>query len=147
VGSRPTAPTSNLGDQDFLSGLSPLAFGVPTPLLQGNKICNPRQGPLQSAISQSQPNPGFFEVVTPRPPPFSTGLGTGYGRDPLYSLIYLVHTKQIITQYKYLTALFFRNIILNTEISNPQILIHKKPKFLLLASFTSYHKPDHSKSL
>jgi hypothetical protein len=49
-----------LGDQDFLSGLSPLAFGVPTPLLQGNKICNPRHGPLQSAISRSQPNPGFF---------------------------------------------------------------------------------------
>jgi hypothetical protein len=37
--------------------LSPLAFGVPPPLLQGNKICNPRQGPLQGA---SQPNPGFF---------------------------------------------------------------------------------------
>jgi hypothetical protein len=48
------------GDQDFLSGLSPLAFGVPTPHLQGNKICNPRQGPLQGAISRSQPNPGFF---------------------------------------------------------------------------------------
>jgi hypothetical protein len=60
VGSRPTAPTPNLGDRDFLSGLSPLAFGVPTPLLQGNKICNPRQGPLQVAISLSQPNPGFF---------------------------------------------------------------------------------------
>jgi hypothetical protein len=49
-----------MGDQDFLSGLSPLAFGVPTPLLQGNKICNPRQGPLQGAISRNQPNPGFF---------------------------------------------------------------------------------------
>jgi hypothetical protein len=60
VGSRPTAPTPNLGDQDFLSGLSPLAFGVPTPLLQGNKICSPRQGPLQGAISRSQPNPVFF---------------------------------------------------------------------------------------
>jgi hypothetical protein len=79
VGSWLTAPTPNLGDQDFLSGLSPLAFGVPTPLLQGNKICNPRQGPLQGAVSRSQPNPGFFfEVVTPPPPPFSTGLGTGY---------------------------------------------------------------------
>jgi hypothetical protein len=51
VGSRPTAPTPNPGDQDFLSGLTPLAFGVPTPLLQGNKICNPRQGPLQGAVS------------------------------------------------------------------------------------------------
>jgi hypothetical protein len=60
VGSRPTAPTPNLGDQDFLSGLSPLDFDVPTPLLQGNKICNPRQGPLQGAISRSQPDPGFF---------------------------------------------------------------------------------------
>jgi hypothetical protein len=60
VGIRPTAPTPNLGDQDFLSGLSPLAFSVLTPLLQGNKICNPRQGPLQGAISRSQPNPGFF---------------------------------------------------------------------------------------
>jgi hypothetical protein len=57
VGSWPTAPTPNLGDQDFLSGLSPLAFGVPTPLLQGNKICNPRQGSLQFAIIRSQPNP------------------------------------------------------------------------------------------
>jgi hypothetical protein len=56
VGSQPTAPTPNLGDQDFLSGLSPLAFGVPTPLLQGN----PRQGPLQGAISRSQLNPGFL---------------------------------------------------------------------------------------
>jgi hypothetical protein len=54
------------GDQDFLLGLAPLAFGVPTPLLQGNKICNPRQGPLHGAISQSQPNPVFFsEVVAP----------------------------------------------------------------------------------
>jgi hypothetical protein len=80
VGSRPTAPTPNLGDQDFLSGLSPLAFGIPTPLLQSNKICNPRQGLLQGAISRSQLNPVFFfEVVTPPPPPFSTGLGTGYG--------------------------------------------------------------------
>jgi hypothetical protein len=43
VGSRITAPTPNLGDQDFLSVLSPLAFGVPTPFLQGNKICNPRR--------------------------------------------------------------------------------------------------------
>jgi hypothetical protein len=60
VGSWPTAPTPNLGDQDFLSGLYPLAFGVPTPLLQGNKICNPTQGPLQAAISRSQPNPVFF---------------------------------------------------------------------------------------
>jgi hypothetical protein len=60
VGSRPTAPTPNLGDQDFLSGLSPLAFRVPTPLLQGNKIRNLRQGPLQGAISRSQPNPVFF---------------------------------------------------------------------------------------
>jgi hypothetical protein len=74
------AHRTNLGDQDFLSGLSPLAFGVSTPLLQGNKICNPRQGPLQGAICRSQPNPVFFfEVVTPSPPPFSTGLGTGYG--------------------------------------------------------------------
>jgi hypothetical protein len=56
-----------------------ISLGVPTPLLQGNKICNPRQGPLQGAISRSQPNPVFFfEVVTP-PPPFSTGLGTSYG--------------------------------------------------------------------
>jgi hypothetical protein len=54
VGSRPTAPTPNLGHQDFLSGLSLLDFGVPTPLLQGNKICNPRQGPLQGAISRRQ---------------------------------------------------------------------------------------------
>jgi hypothetical protein len=60
VGSRPTAPTPKLEDQDFLSGLYPLAFGVTTPLLQGNKICNPRQGPLQGAISRSQLNPGFF---------------------------------------------------------------------------------------
>jgi hypothetical protein len=44
----------------FLSGLSPLAFGVPTPLLQGNKICNPSQGPLQGAISRSQPDHVFF---------------------------------------------------------------------------------------
>jgi hypothetical protein len=80
VGSRPTAPTPKLGDQDFLSGLSPLAFGVTTPLLQGNKICNPRQGPLQGAISRGQLNPVFFfEAVTPLPPHFSTGLGTGYG--------------------------------------------------------------------
>jgi hypothetical protein len=65
------AHRTNLGDQDFLSGLSLLAFGVPTPLLQGNKICNPRQGPLQSAISRSQPNSGFFfEVVTPPPSTF-----------------------------------------------------------------------------
>jgi hypothetical protein len=56
------------GGQDFLSGLTPLAFGVPTPLLQGNKICNPRQELLQGAISRSQPNPVFFyEVVTPPP--------------------------------------------------------------------------------
>jgi hypothetical protein len=47
------------GDQDFLSGLFPLAFGVPTPLLQGNKICNPRQGPLQGY--QPEPaEPWFF---------------------------------------------------------------------------------------
>jgi hypothetical protein len=56
VGSWPTAPTPNLEDQDFLSGFSPLAFGVPTPLLQGNNVCNSRQGPLQGAISRSQPN-------------------------------------------------------------------------------------------
>jgi hypothetical protein len=60
MGGEPTAPTPNLGDQDFLSGLSPLVFGVPTPLLRGNKICNPRQGPLQGAISRSQQNPVFF---------------------------------------------------------------------------------------
>jgi hypothetical protein len=70
VGSRPTTPTPNLGDQDFLSGLSPLAFGVPTPLLQGNKICNPRQGPLQGAISRSQPNPGFFRGCYSSPSSF-----------------------------------------------------------------------------
>jgi hypothetical protein len=76
------------GDQDFLSGLPPLAFGVPTPLLQGNKICNPTQGPLQGAISRSQPNPVFFfGVVTSPPPPFSAGLGIGYGGVALLLLL------------------------------------------------------------
>jgi hypothetical protein len=63
VGSRPTAPTPNLGDQDFLSGLSPLAFVVPTPLFQGNRICNPRQGPFQGAISRSQTKPGLLLLL------------------------------------------------------------------------------------
>jgi hypothetical protein len=76
VESWPTAPTTNLGDQDFLSGLSSLAFGVLTPLLQGNKICNPRQGPLQGAITRSQPNPGLFSRLLLLPlHPSQPGLG------------------------------------------------------------------------
>jgi hypothetical protein len=55
----------NLGDQDFLSGLIPLAFSVPTPLLHGNKICNPRQERLQCAISWNQLNPAFFYKSSP----------------------------------------------------------------------------------
>jgi hypothetical protein len=69
-GAGPLHQPPTLGDQDFLSGLSPLAFGVPTPPLQGNKICNPRQGSLQGAISRSQPNPGFFRGCYSSPSSF-----------------------------------------------------------------------------
>jgi hypothetical protein len=74
AGDWPTASTPSLGDQDFLSGLTHLGFSVPKPLLQG-KISNSRQGPIQDATAGAF----FYEVVTPFPLPFSTGLGTGYG--------------------------------------------------------------------
>jgi hypothetical protein len=102
MGSRPTAPTPNLGDQDFLSRLSPLAFGVPTPLLQGNKICNPRQGPFRVLSAGASRTLFFFEVVTPLPPPFSTGLGTGYGgvSDEKFPIMIIIDN--IIFKYKYI---------------------------------------------
>jgi hypothetical protein len=81
------------GDHDFLWGLTLLAFSVLTPLLQGNKICNPRHGPLLGTIGQSQPNPGFLRGCYPHPPPFSTGLWTSYGGVTFQVVLWICHDR------------------------------------------------------
>jgi hypothetical protein len=68
---------SQTGRPGFLSGLTPLIFSVPTPLLPGSKICNPRQGPLQGAISRSQLNPVFTRLLLPPQPGFGTAMAGG----------------------------------------------------------------------
>jgi hypothetical protein len=136
VGSRPTAPTPNLGDQDFLSGLSPLAFSVPTPLLQGNKICNPRQGPLQGAISRSQPTPGFFSRLLLLPLLLSQP-GLGPAMAELFELcwwsnIYFDHTQQDANNKDYQANLTFMYLVLFPSMQTQMLLqrpdlLYKQP--------------------
>jgi hypothetical protein len=70
-GAGPPHQPPTWGTRIFCQGYLPLAFGVPTPLLQGNKFCNPRQVPLHFlrllllALLLSQPGlgPAMAELV------------------------------------------------------------------------------------